>query len=407
MEKQQNMSDGRKWLFSFQFLTVTFLSLLMTCCLQMTVSALPKYVVHLGIGESLAGISTTACTIASLVFRPTAARMADEHGGKRTAIQGTIIYITVFVLYFICNSMMLLLLLRVLQGFGMSMITTALGTIATGIVPKEEITRGMSYYSLGNAVALSVGPAMGLWLVEYLGFEGMFAFGAGASFLAVVLLLFFKNDKKVAVKRNVTENCRKLSFIKKAKESGAVFPSAILVFLILCQTSLSTYLSFYMDQLQISGAGIFFTLNVFGMITSKFILGKACEQFGNFKVSFVSGVLLTSSYLIVAFSSSLGMNGIIAAGILYGFGYGGLYSLLNVAAVKHADADNTGTANSLFFGAKDVGTAIGSVAWGAIFTVGFFSMYFIAAVCIVVATAAFLYLIVCGNKAERKDEQHE
>ena len=53
------------------------------------------------------------------------------------------------------------------------------------------------------------------------------------------------------------------------------------------------------------------------------------------------------------------------SGVLYGFGYGILYALLNGAAVKFSREENRAAANAVFFGAKDLGTALGSAAWGA------------------------------------------
>lgn len=393
----ENTRKEEKWRLTLPFITVTFLSLLMTCCLQMTVSAMPKFVVSLGIEKSLAGSATTACTIVSLLFRPFAAKITDNHGGKFTAIGGTMIYVAVFVSYFFCNNIALLLVLRAFQGMGMSMITTALGTVATSLVPQSDMTRGMSYFSLGNAVALSIGPALGLWLVENFSYGGMFAFGAAASLLAIALLLVLKNDHPGTHKKQNTQAKRETkaqqSFLEKAKASGAIQPSAILIIMILCQTSLSTYLSFFVEQLDFVGAGSFFALNVFGMVASKFILGKACDKFGEFAVTICSGALLASAYLFVAIMPVFGPACITAGGIVYGFGYGGFYSLLNAAAVKKSAASNRGTANSLFFGAKDVGTAVGSLAWGGIAVIGYGPMYLVATILIVCATVAYLRLL--------------
>ncbi len=346
----ENTRKEEKWRLTLPFITVTFLSLLMTCCLQMTVSAMPKFVVSLGIEKSLAGSATTACTIVSLLFRPFAAKITDNHGGKFTAIGGTMLYVAVFVSYFFYNN-----------------------------------------------IALSIGPALGLWLVENFSYGGMFAFGAAASLLAIALLLVLKNDHPGAHKKQNTQAKRETkaqqSFLEKAKASGAIQPSAILIIMILCQTSLSTYLSFFVEQLDFVGAGSFFALNVFGMVALKFILGKACDKFGEFAVTICSGALLASAYLFIAIMPVFGPACITAGGIVYGFGYGGFYSLLNAAAVKKSAASNRGTANSLFFGAKDVGPAVGSLAWGGIAVIGYGPMYLVATILIVCATVAYLRLL--------------
>ena len=378
----------KKNLFTFPFITITILSGLMTVCLQMTVSAMPLFVVDMGVAKTLAGSATTACTLASLFFRPFAAGITDKSGGKKAAIAGSCIYAFVFLAYQFCNSMGLLLTLRVLQGVGMSLITTALGTVATAMVPKEQMTRGMSYFSLGNAAALSIGPAIGLWLVQNYSFSALFLFGTTISLIAVVFLLIIKTESQNKTCKKIPENNG--SFMKRAAESGAIFPSALMAIMILCQTSLSTYLAFFTNSLSIGGASEFFSLNVIGMIGSKFILGKACDKFGEKKVSMACGVMLTAAYGLIALSGFAGELGIMAAGILYGFGYGGFDSLLNVAAVRKTNDNNRGVANSIFFGSKDIGTAVGSLAWGALTLLGYPVMYGVATAVIILLCILFV-----------------
>lgn len=382
----------KKSLFTFPFITITILSGLMTVCLQMTVSAMPLFVVDMGVAKSLAGSATTACTLASLFFRPFAAGITDRAGGKKSAIAGTLIYTIVFIAYQFCSKIGFLLILRIFQGIGMSLITTALGTVATAMVPKEQITKGMSYFSLGNAAALSIGPAIGLWIVQNYSFSVLFSFGTAVTILTFVMLLIIRTDSENEKKteKKMPEKAQG-NFFLRAKESGAVFPSALMALMILCQTSLSTYLSFFTASLSIGGASTFFSLNVFGMIVSKFLLGKACDSFGENRVAAFCGALLTIAYGLIAAAGIVKEPGIYLAGLMYGFGYGGFYTLLNVAAVRKTNAGNRGVANSIFFGSKDVGTSIGSLAWGAIMMSGYPVMYGIAATMVLLLAVLYIY----------------
>lgn len=393
----EKTASGRR-LLTPAFLAVTFLSCLMTACLQMTVSAMPLFVAELGVSKALAGSATTACTLASLCFRPLSARLADGFGARRTALMGAGIYVLVFCAYFLCGNLSLMLTLRALQGVGMSMLTTALGTVATALVPPGQITRGMGYFSLGNAVALSLGPALGLWLTERFGFGGLFFFGAAASTLAAVLLVILRRGGEPGEETSAPRAPRafRRGFLKNALACGALAPSAVLAVLILCQTSLSTYLSFFAESLRLGSAAPFFTLNVVGMVLSKFFLGGLCDRLGPRPVALGSGALEFAAFLLVASAGTAGQTGIWLAGLLYGFGYGGLYTLLNVAAVERASPENRGTANALFFGAKDVGTSVGSLAWGAVSLLGYPAVFLLAAL-LAASAAGWLALRRRGN----------
>lgn len=382
-----------KKILSIQFVVITILSGLMTVCLQMTVSAMPLFVVDMGVAKSLAGTATTACTLASLLFRSFAAKITDRAGGKVAAVTGSGLYVLVFFTYQFCGNIAFLLVLRILQGVGMSLITTALGTVATAMVPKDQITRGMSYFSLGNATALSIGPAIGLWLVQTFNFSVLFLFGMGASMLSVALLLILKTDKSTLKKspqpKGKKNKKHQGNFWKKAVECGALFPATLMALMILCQTSLSTYLSFFTESLSVGGASAFFTLNVVGMIASKFLIGRANELLGEKRVAIVSGILLAGAYLLIAMTSLLGEVGVLTAGVLYGFGYGSFYTVLNVATVRNTNEETRSVANSAFFGSKDIGTAVGSLAWGAMTFLGYEAMYLVATAVIVLITVLY------------------
>ncbi|MBC8529678.1 MFS transporter [Christensenellaceae bacterium NSJ-44] len=365
------MEKARPKLFTPSFILVTPLSCITTICLQMTVSAMPLFVVALGVEQSLAGSATTACTLAALLARPFATALVDRIGGKKTAFAGIALYVGVFAAYFLCDNLPLMLALRILQGAGLGLITTALGTVATAMVPPENLTRGMSYFSLGNAVALSAGPALGLVLAQA-GFQYLFWVGAAASLLCLGLLLLVHYDHAPQPKGP------KGGFWQKAVRSGAILPSGILVIFILCQTALSTYLAFFAASLGVGGASAFFTVNVFGLVLSKFALGRLCDRFGDIPVAVGSGILLVTAYALIALTPALGEPGIWSAGLLYGFGYSGLYTLLNVSAVRHAGPDTRGAANSLFFGAKDVGSGVGAMAWGLFLGLGYAGLYWVA-----------------------------
>ena len=214
----------KRSLFTFPFITITILSGLMTICLQMTVSAMPLFVVDMGVAKSLAGSATTVCTLASLFFRPVAAGITDRTGGRKSAVAGTFIYTIVFIAYQFCNEIIILFILRMFQGVAMSLITTALGTVATAMVPKDQMTKGMSYFSLGNAAALSIGPAVGLWIVQNYSFSVLFSFGAAVTMLTFAMLLIIRTDSEEKAEKKEEINNQK-NFLVRAKESGAVFPS--------------------------------------------------------------------------------------------------------------------------------------------------------------------------------------
>ncbi len=399
MKDKSVESIGKERIFSPVFLILTVVSCLVTVCLQMTVTAMPLLIVEMGVTTALAGSATTVCTIAALLFRPVAAKLADHAGGNKTALAGAIIYVGVFGLYMLCRGIPFLMVLRAVQGVGMSMLTTALGTMVTACLPPGQMTQGMGYFGLGNAVAISIGPSIGLWLTGSFDFNSVFIFGLVTSIFIVLMLILISNSRKQQKIRNLKMQIRKKEplpikktgkgFVRLSIESGSLHPSMASMLIILCQTSLSTYLSFWGALKGIEGIGIFFSLNVFGMIISRLFVGKISRRFGEGRTAFTSACLIAMAYICIA--AALGIWSIWLAGILYGFGYGIFYSLLNAAAVRKSTPENRGTANSVFFGAKDLGTACGALIWGAVLNIfGYMAVYILDALLTMLAAVWYL-----------------
>ena len=364
MEKKRHSPSGVFWL-------LTGLSCLTTICLQMTVTALPLWTVNRGYDTAAAGLSTTVCTLTALFFRPAGAGVLRRWGEKNGAVLGAVLYVAVFLLYLPCSSLWFLLVLRAVQGVGMSLLTTSLGSLVTACLAPEDRTQGMGYFGLGNAVALSAGPSLGLLLSQGDNFQGLFLAGAALSGVILVSLLALRGKAAPGTAEAPEEsgretgekNPRGASFWKLSKESGALWPSGLSMLLIFCQMALSTCLSFWGKENGMEDVSLFFTVNLLGMIVSRLFLGNLCRRVGERIPAVSAAVLLAVSYLLLG----VWMNPVSLwiSGVLYGFGYGILYALLNGAAVKFSREENRAAANAVFFGAKDLGTALGSAAWGA------------------------------------------
>lgn len=215
---------GREKLLTVPFVLLTVLSCMVTICLQMMVTAMPLLTVQWGYDPAVSGISTTVCTLAALLFRPVSVQISFRVGEKGCVLVGAALYAIVFLCCLFNTGLPGLLLLRGVQGFGMSLLTTALGAMATACLPKPRLAEGMAYFGLGNAVALSVGPSIGLLLSQRSGFLSLFLFGLALSVLTA-LTVFFLRPPSRHKPSPAPATRKKKSFFQLAAESGSLFPS--------------------------------------------------------------------------------------------------------------------------------------------------------------------------------------
>ena len=85
-----------------------------------------------------------------------------------------------------------------LQGMGFAIATTASATAAADVLPLSRLGEGIGYYGLGQAIAMSIGPALAMFLVStdpaenlYLGFSA-----AAACALAFSLVCRYERNPR-------------------------------------------------------------------------------------------------------------------------------------------------------------------------------------------------------------------
>ncbi len=89
---------------------------------------------------------------------------------------------------------MSLIILRAVQGLGNGTQSTAVATLVADKIPKEKLSIGLGYFSISQTLPAAIGPAIGLMIVENLGFQSLFYFSLLLVSLAFLLTLFIKDS---------------------------------------------------------------------------------------------------------------------------------------------------------------------------------------------------------------------
>lgn len=108
------------------------------------------------------GLATTFAAGVGLVLgRPVAAWMMEGRHRKPTIIVGTLIASIMSGSYPFLDGFWAIILVRVGQGIGFGMVTTAGISAITDLAPPSRRGQVLGYYAASNAIALIIGPALG------------------------------------------------------------------------------------------------------------------------------------------------------------------------------------------------------------------------------------------------------
>ncbi|MGZ7160672.1 MAG: MFS transporter [Methanobacterium sp.] len=132
----------------------------------------------------------TAFLLSSAMFTLPFGRIADIYGFKRVFIIGIIFYTLFSFLSGIAPSSVSLILFRVFQGIGGAMIFGTGVAILTHVFPLQERGKALGINVAGVYVGLALGPILGGFLTQYLGWRSIFFFNVllGLIIISFVLL---------------------------------------------------------------------------------------------------------------------------------------------------------------------------------------------------------------------------
>ncbi len=116
-------------------------------------------------------------------------RLSDIFGRKRLFIIGLVIVTLASFLGGFANSVPMLIISRVLQGFGSGMTFNNSIAILSSVFPREERGKALGISQSGTYLGLSLGPFIGGIMTEHLGWQSIF-FLSGILGIFLIILVF-------------------------------------------------------------------------------------------------------------------------------------------------------------------------------------------------------------------------
>ncbi|GBG55360.1 MFS transporter [Sporomusaceae bacterium FL31] len=391
----QSSIDTAENLWTRSFVSVTLVNFLICANTFMLMATLPIFVQHIGGSKMLAGIIGGMLTLTGFATRPFFGGLLDKKGRKLILLAGIVLLLAVTALYHATTSMVMIFILRIIQGLGWSAASTSTSTIAADLVPVARRSEGMGYFGVSSSLAMAIGPALGLYLVEQFSYSSLYA--VATIFVALSLIISISSSylNRDSVSKQPGKDFGKSKLIEKT----ALEPSILIFLISTTYAGIVTFIPSYAAYKGIEGIGSFFIVYAFALLMTRAFSGKAADRIGTTKVVVPGMVLLIVALIILMEAYSL--NLFLAAAVLYGLGFGSIQPVLNALVITLAPAERRGTANATFLAGLDMGVGLGAIGWGAVAQqLGFIHVYSLSAFLIVLALA-YYYIVVQKNCEEQ------
>jgi len=157
--------------------------------------ALPVIGKQLGMNAVSLGWVASAFLLASSMILVPVGRIADLVGRKKVYLTGVLVFTVATTLCALSYTGSMLILSRALQGLGSAMMFTTSLALVLSVYPKERRGRAVGYVTGTTYVGLALGPSLGGFLTEYLGWQSIFYLMIPVGMVIIlIILLFLKGD---------------------------------------------------------------------------------------------------------------------------------------------------------------------------------------------------------------------
>ena len=424
------------------------------CCFVMGQglnSGTSVFLSRMGYGASLAGVLALVFSAAAAVARLVIGPIIDSGRCSQVTLVGLVVLACGTFVPVVVGGVASYTISRVLQGIGFAMATTAASTAAADVLPRERLGEGIGYYGLGQALAMSVGPALALFLVGTDPATNLYAGLLLVAFAGFMVAWFARYERKPLALPETSAFRMRWERAERAKAqtaaivessagptasaassgSASASPAASSVpassasasaspapqpkrfslfepralpgavpMTIICPTFGFGifFVGLYGTQIGVANASLFYTISAISMILvrlkSKSFMDRVVP-IKTFTVAVACGLISFALLYGAAASDVL----FYVAGVFYGVCLGISLPLNQSVAVKNTPPERWGATNALFLLLNDLGIGLASMLWGFTNDALGFQVTILLVMCCIAASYAAAW--VCYPKPDR------
>lgn len=243
-----------------------------------------------------------------------------------------------------------MILFRLIQGVGNAFGNGCSLTIVTDMLPRKQFTTGMSYYACAQAISQAIGPTVGVFLRDLMGYHNTY-----------IVFFFVMLGAMVLTMRVRTMPQKTIPFSLKldniiAKEAVAL--GCITLFMVIGYAAINSFLLVYAEEKHIAGGALFFTVYAATLLLSRPIVGRLTDKYGFVQVAIPFLLMTVISLLLIGYSQKLWM--LLLAAAANAFGFGAVQPMLQSLCMKAVPQERRGSASATNYIFMDIGTILGS-----------------------------------------------
>lgn len=359
MKGKRFNSPDKLWTRSY--ILILLINLFVYIAFYLLVPTLPAFAKQIGGSDLQAGLVVSGFSMSSLICRAVTGHVADKVDRKPLLLIGVII-LALCTLSYMFLPISAVIAVRILQGVGWGMSSTAIAAIVSEMVPGKLRGEGMGYYSLSMIISMSLAPIIAIVVMDSYNFYVVAVFSiilVGVAMFLLQLVSISKNEiRRVGVSKE------KIIVLRDIVEKKALLPSFLCFLLTIPLCGIMSYIMLFGKEVELSNIWVYFIGHVLMILVTRSYVGKLFDRRGHAVVIIPGAISMIIGLIILSYVDSV--STLVIASLFYGFGYGAAQPSLQAWAVNRSPVERIGAANGTFLSSMDLSFTIGSILLGLV-----------------------------------------
>ncbi|MBM7646981.1 DHA1 family multidrug resistance protein-like MFS transporter [Scopulibacillus daqui] len=378
---------------------------------SMIIPFLPLYIENLGVHdltqvERWSGAIFSSQMLMAVIFQPLWGTLADKYGRKPMLLRAGIGMGIMTVLMGFVTAPWQLLMLRLINGVFSGFISMSI-SLQASVTPDEHSGKALGTLQTGQMAGTLIGPLIGGFLSELLGFRAVFI-STGALLLAASIVVMFFVKEDVSAKKAVKKT-------NKETAGWRVFAPLIPVFIATTVTqiammSIQPILTIYTKTIYHGShiafiAGLVIAASGIANLIGSPFLGRFGDKIGQRKILILSLIMAALSFLPQALTHRVWI--LIIGRFMLGLFVGGMLPSLNVLVKKLAPKSVQAKAFGFNSSAQFLGNFVGPLLGSSIAASFNIRVVFYVTMSILLANAIVIFLNRKLDEPKRHDTMNQ
>ncbi len=354
---------ARAQLWTKDFIVGICLNLAMSMVFYLLMTSMAGYAIaRFSAGQAAAGFASSSFIVGAVVARVLTGKYLDFIGRRKLLVISMAVFVLASLAYIAADTLALLIVIRLIHGVAFGAGNTAIMTAIQSVIPSSRRGEGTGYFGTATTLSTALGPYLGVLLPHEFDYTVLFMASAFMSAVSLILCFFLDLPKqelseaqraakwhlhpRTLVDRDglrIADHAHRRRRVRR----GTRLPRR------LCRGERRARCG----------------LTVLHRLRGRLARGQALRRpdpgrYGDNIVIYPSLALNAAGNVLLAMWPTTA--GIVAAGVLIGFGFGSLMPSAQTITVKSVPMSRVPVATASFFLLLDAGSGIGPIVLGAL-----------------------------------------